>query len=156
MQLQTLVEVKSVGQYKLKMFDVSGTYVVHKKGQADELAFIKSEPKKGSWKAIRFMRYGRDWSGQKLFVLIKPKPVIVELDKNIDEYDDKLVEVKIISGGDQIVFQWEKRPYISRKTGAKNPNLNINTWDKIFPTLSSQYGVWNEKMVVFKKDLIKT
>ena len=149
MQLQTLAEVKTAPQYKLKVFEVSGTYVVHnKEGNT-------TEPKNGAWKAIRFMRYGRGWSAQKLFVLIKPKPVIVEIDL-MDEDDDKLVGVKIISGGDQAVFQWEKRPYISRKTGAKNPNLNINTWDKIFPTLTSQYGVWEDKMVVFKKDLIKT
>ena len=144
---QYLIEARPAAQKTLRTFDLSGTYVVY---SPDAQTIVKG-PERGSWKGIRFLQSGRGWHGEKIFTLLKPEPIVVEVDRDLEH--PKYVGVRIISGGDQPVAEWAKRPYKKKKTGETNPNMVLGGY-VLDPRLVNQYGVWDEnKIVIRRKDL---
>ena len=152
--IQFLIEAKTNQKYTLKTFDLNGTYVLY--SPEDEETGANGTPQKkgrGSWKGVRLLQSGRGWHGEKIFALLKPEPVVVEVVGNMNH--PKYVDVTIISGGNQPVAEWAKRPYVSKKSGVTNPHMHLGGWhdDQEGNMLTSTYGVFNNEMTVRKRDL---
>lgn len=146
---QYLIEARQVAQKTLQTFDLSGTYVVY---SPDGRTVIKG-PERGSWKGIRFLQAGRGWQHEKTFTLLKPEPIVVEIDKDYNH--PRYIGVKIISGGDQPVAEWAKRPYMKKKTGERNPNMQLGGFLSDVPNLVNQYGVWDENKITVRRTDLK-
>jgi len=139
---QYLVEASYSSGRTLKTISVKGTY----KTTED------TELQRGAWKAIRMFQTGRDWQAEQILVLLKPEPIVVEV---IKELDSKYVRVKIVSGENQPIVQFAKRPYTSKKTGIQNPNVLLgNQHGSLATPLKDEYGVWGGEMTVRKEDLV--
>jgi len=122
----------------LKTTPVKGTYV--ERSYEDTVGgrtVTDTEPKRGAWKAIRIRQVGHGWHALRMFVLLKPEPVIVEVTKVLG--DGKHSHVSIISGFEQPVVEFAKRPYVSKKTGDTNPNIILSRNPQ---RLKQVFGVW--------------
>ena len=147
---QQLVEARTIPQrFKLKQHRLKGTAQ-----QYSTMGVSKAYKRTRVFSAIRVMEAGRGWHAQRYYVLPEKQPVVVQI--MTDGWsDDELVEVKIISGGDQPARRWAKRPYVSKKTGKRNPNVHLGSWiDDYMPNLENQYGLLGGRALVFKKDLV--
>ena len=147
--IKYLSEARTISQrFTLKQFRLKGT--------AQQYSMMGLEPtykRTRVFKAIRVLESGRGWHAKRYYVLPEEERVVVEL-KDGGWQDDKLVEVTIVSGGDQKAHRWAKRPYVSKKTGKPNPNVHVGTqWEDYLPNLKDQYGFLGGRALVYKEDL---
>ena len=129
----------------LKTTPVKGVYV--ERSYEDTVGgrtATDTKPKRGAWKAITILQQGHGWSALRMFVLLKPEPITVEV---IKAFDKKHTFVEITSGAEQPVVEFAKRPYVSKKTGNPNPNITLHRDPQ---QLKNVFGVW--KWDIFTKD----
>ena len=139
---QYLVEASYTNGKTLKTIPVQGTYI----NDPDD-----KDTKRGAWKGIRMLQTGRGWHAERIIVLLKPEPIMVEV---VKELDKKYARVNIISGSEQPTVQFAKRPYTSKKTGVPNPNVLMSSYGRsLVVPLSEVYGIFGNEMMVRKGDL---
>jgi len=131
------LEAAYTGHKTLKTTSVKGTYVERSYETVNhQTKAVDTEQKRGAWKTIRILQQGHGWRAMRMFALLKPEPIIVEVTKVLDE---KHSHVEITSGAEQPVVEFGKRPYVSKKTGETNPNITIH---KNPQPLKQVFGVW--------------